>query len=189
MTDNPYQSPDHVGAEPISDADDYRLYLAVDGDCLVVPTDTRLPERCIETNEPLSVPPNRMDIREFGWCPAWAAALGYVVLGPFGLIIAYKLQPKCRLIYAVSRSVRRRYIWRAVFAAFALLVSILAIPVGVSLSVMPLWIGGLVGVVLATTILLFSMTPLKVARRDGDLFWVRGCSPQFLQSVANEQSA
>ncbi|QEG33280.1 hypothetical protein Pr1d_05410 [Bythopirellula goksoeyrii] len=156
----------------------------IEGKFLVVEDKTALPMRCIRTNRSIGAEEYRH--WDLPYIPKWLVIV--MLISPFLLIIApFVVRRRCRLKAGLSKSVGRNYLLLKFFGAslilFSFLGSLLGILLGSSDIVMftlgfaPIffWVG--------FAILILFASPLRVIRQDDDLFWVKGCSVTFLESL------
>jgi hypothetical protein len=175
-----------------------------DGKFVVVRTGAILPGRCIRTNQVLGESDGLIE-RQLVWTPKWAQCmpaalilmvtlplfvnsttgmLTISVIGVLGIVVAGLLsianQKRVNVRYGLGWRKRRwRLLAQGVIAALCvggwILCEILKTN---TLVTIPLLIGG-------GTLLGVLYHPLRVARyRDGE-FWLKGCSPEFLDSLDN----
>ena len=155
-----------------------------DGDLLVLKDKTALPMRCVHTDKPVT----DRDYRnlDLGYIPSWLKVLS--LLMPFFLIATpYAVRSRCRLKAGISRSVQRRFLIRKLLASLCILGSLL-LPFALLYFNLPeiaipffllfpfLFWGGF-------ACLIWFCSPLKVARCENDHFWIKGCSPEYLESL------
>ncbi len=164
MSDNPYA---------VTDVDQFKAthQIEVDGDCIVVHSPAELPARCIISNVP--TPSNHARLR---WNLTWKGK-------PFRLQLRRKY---CDLTFSATRRVRLRTNANGLadllmIPAFALLA--IAYSDGISGLVLLGLIAILVG--LFAWLRVVAVQLKVVDHRDGR-FWIRGCSPEFLDQLSNE---
>ena len=156
----------------------------VDGNELVIVDKTALPQRCVKTNRPISEP--EYTTWDLPYIPTWLKIL--MLMAPFFMIaVPFAVRQRCRFRAGLSTSVRRRY-FLLKLAAIALILLAFVLPgYGVAttnanlvlvglVTFIPLFWGGIVLLVLFTD-------PLRVIQVKNELFWVRGCSVDFLESL------
>jgi hypothetical protein len=167
----------------------------IDGNLLVIRDKTALPQRCVQTNEPVSV--NEYTTWDLPYIPIWLMIV--MIASPLFLVFTqFAVRRRCHLRAGLSRSVRRRFFLLKFGAASIILLSIISPVVCITsgstelamLSIMlflPLFWGGF-------AILILGTSPLRIVRHSSDRFWIKGCSQVFLsglQTVApsnNERS-
>ena len=132
----------------------------VEGDCIVVKSEVRLPMRCIVTN----VQCNRSDqkMRKLRYAPS------------FRLVISHK---NCFVYRCMSAKQRKRqYLIRAPFFVAAFILSLIATG------------SILVAAGIAATILwTVPLDPLKIANHKNGEFWIKGFHNDFLNSLVSEE--
>lgn len=156
----------------------------VDGKAIVVADKTSLPPRCIKTNQPINE--SEYTILNLPYKPPWLILT--VLISPVILIFwPFIVRKRCRIKAGLSRSVRRRYLF-VNLSAIALLLLAFVIPgygaitesrellVAGSIAFVPLLWGAIV-------LLMLFKDPLKVSRYSDGLYWVEGCSPEYLKSL------
>lgn len=162
-------------------------------DCLVVPSVSALPPRCVHTNA--DVAGRDYATREIPFTPTWMLP-AMLVLSPALLLILMPVTQgsRCRVRFGLSQSVRRKYWIRTALAG-------LAIPLGFVLP-LPLLIladGSLIGMVAALmsffvffyggfALMIYWASPLRIMRVRADKVWIRGCSPEFVASLGQQES-
>ncbi len=159
-----------------------RLESCVEGVFLVTPTKIALPQRCIVTNLP--VPDDLYTTWDLPFVQSW---LVFFIFGPFTIFFApLVVRRRCKLTAALSTNIRRRYMRQKLgllllgFAPFVL------VPLAIfyySVELVWLVIPGTVISYLAAFAYVFLSSPLTVSRFKDDLFWVKGCSAEFLTSL------
>lgn len=156
---------------------------AVDPPHLVVTSYTALPQRCFVTNEPISE--LEYQIWDLPRIPRWLFTLAFV--SPFLLITAPFVRDRCKLKAGLSRKVRRKRLLVNSALVFAILTPIWAV-VAALVTRQPIFVllavAGVVFAQFGLPVLILLRPPLRVDRHEGDLFWIRGCSAEFLASVA-----
>jgi hypothetical protein len=181
MNENPYQSPKAPvlpGPAPAQ--------VFVDRDCLVVRSGAVLAGRCVKTNRPVS--DSEIVPRNLYWSPSWIVLL--ILVSPLILVLAYFLvRKRCRLTFGMHSEIRRRYRRRTATALLLMIGSFLALPFLAATDFDVLIIGMVLLFLGAISFLFVGCSPLKIIRRERDLFWVRGCSQEYLAQTAAEQAA
>ena len=157
---------------------------AVDGDCLVIPSLTALPRRCVRTNVDISE--QEYTAWDIPFISRWLALL--MLISWFLLLFVPGLvRRRCKFKAGLSASVRRRYFYRKLFAAMAILAPFLMIVLAFFFE-SGQWVIWAASLILPCTwvgfvIIAFYVSPLKVVRCEDQHFWIRGCSPEFLASL------
>lgn len=176
MDTNPYQSP----ATPFAPVDGQAPSIRVDGRSLVVPTATILPPVCIKTNQPVSEAD--MVRRTFYWCSPWVALL--ILLSGCLVILAYFLvRKRFTITYGLAPDLRQRYRkWLIIksLAATGFFVALL-MAAGVDSPLAALVF--LVLFVAAIVSLFIGNAPLSVVNHRRGMFWVKGCSNEYLAQL------
>lgn len=158
--------------------------LRIEGNFLVMPTLIGLPERCAWSNEQVSE-------REYGlwdipFIPQWLLVLMFTV--PlflfFGPAIA---KNRCKFKAGLARRIRRRYLLKKLLAVAIIIGSLLLIPL--ALTYKPEEFGlvavllGLIGFLAGFLILNLFTSPFKVVHYEDGLFWIKGFSSEYLNSL------
>ncbi|MFO0874236.1 MAG: hypothetical protein U0575_09730 [Phycisphaerales bacterium] len=157
----------------------------VDGKYVVVRSGIILPERCVKTNEPVATAPITKTL--YWMHPGWFFT---VLLGVIVLLIVYLLARKsCRITYFISPAVKGRTLRRQLGATGIVLLGIVAVIVGVT---QDQWVVALIGVFafLVGLILVAVFSNVLAIRKakDGE-FWLKGCGPEFVESIRALTSA
>lgn len=162
---------------------DGRPESCVDGNYLVIPTKTALPRRCIITNQPVS------DDCYTAWdLPFVHSWIIFFLFGPWMLLFSPLLvKRRCKLKAAVSARIRRKYLW---FKIALLLVGIsplallaLAVDLRSEDMLLSLAVPGAIVIYVAAFAFVYHTTPMKVVKFKDELYWIRGCSTEFLDSL------
>ncbi|BBO32130.1 hypothetical protein [Lacipirellula parvula] len=160
----------------------------VDGSCVVIPTQTALPQRCIITNEP--VESSEYQVWNLPYIPRWLLMLMF--MGPFFMITAPFVRQRCKFKAGFSRRYRRRrLVWRS------LLISILPMSIvmaGVAVATgrgefLVLAVSCLVISCMLMPLLIIYAHPMRVVRHYDGLYWISGMSPAFLAGLEAMDSA
>ncbi len=156
----------------------------VEGELLVIPTMTALPRRCVQTNE--SVEESEYSTWDIPFIPSWLK-LWMLVAWFLLLFVPSIVRRRCKFRAGVSATVRRRYFLRKLFASLLLVVAFLSIPLPFMLNspeatafALPL---GLFSLWAAFVVFSLYSSPFQIVRYDGTLFWIKGCSPDFLKNL------
>ncbi len=178
MDTNPYQSP-QTGYYGPADGQDSQI--RVEGRALVVPTDTVLPPVCVRTNQPVSQAD--MVRKEFYWCPPWVAFL--ILLSGCLLVLVYFLvRKRFSITYGLSPDLQKSYRKWAIVKWLIVIALFLALPVTASMDVVVMVV--LVLFLVAIVSLFIGNAPLSVVNHRRGLFWVKGCSKEFLARIEVE---
>ncbi|MGD7652585.1 MAG: hypothetical protein ACQCXQ_05180, partial [Verrucomicrobiales bacterium] len=155
------------------------------GEFLVVRDWAVLPDVCLLSNEPTGVGSWRKRKR-FIWVPQWIYLL--ILVHVFVMLLVHVfVQKKVRLTYSMSRRTRRRILGRQLGATtlvltgvagiFAALMNVpdpdLLVAAAVVCSVM----------VVAGLLVAMRANPLRVKRHENGWFYLKGCSPEFLDGL------
>ena len=182
MNDNPYASPDSSLQFDLQGSTGYTEKIGVDGRDLMVRTKMRLPSFCVKTNAPITE--DEIRVKAFTWYPRWVLAL--ILLNLLIMLIAYLITKKtCILLYGLSPEVRARIRNRV---AIKILITLALLCVAIALTAsdhasasLVAWLLFAVSLIVA---LLGNSTLWVVKHKDG-VFWIRGCSDEFLARIAN----
>jgi hypothetical protein len=159
-------------------------FMRVDGKSLVVKSPAELPPRCIKTNEPVDA---QAITKTIHYAPPWVYVL-FLIHILIGLLVYVLVRKACRITYYMTEDQRSKYwyrglaTWLILLGGFAMIFVALArqSPMLGVLSGL-LILGGLVYAAIATN-------SVSIAKhRDGE-FWIRGCGPDFLRSVAQGET-
>ena len=158
--------------------------MRVEGNLLVVRDGTVLPPRCIKTNAPVAEAPVKKTLY---W--ATPALFLLILINILVLLIVYLIvRKKCQVQYYISPEVKKSQWIKLSAAAGTLIAGVACIVVAIILNdglwVLPAGVLILTGLVLGIT---GSSTLRPVRHRDGE-FWLKGCGPAFLASVAEESA-
>ncbi len=198
MDTNPYQSPQTDCHAPENWRDSA---LRVDGRHLVVPAGTVLPPVCVKTNQPVSQAD--MVRASLFWCSPWVAiaALGGLLVIPALFLlgkrftITYGLVPELRRRYRTLRIVKMAAVVSgsvtllfacAVFVGMFVFFPSVVLDIGPGVIVKPLMIANVVGFSLLFVAILSGIRPLTVRKHRQGVFWVKGCSEEYLARLEAE---
>jgi len=156
----------------------------IDGKYIVLTDRTALPTQCVRKNQPVSEREYRK--WDLPWIPIWLKIV--MLLCPILLIVTpYAVRQRCRLKAGLSRGVWFRYFLLKLAAGFLILGSLVA-PIAYAAADLQQW--AIVAAALfpfcfwgGFAILILFSSPLSIAKVEGDLFWIKGCSPDFLESL------
>jgi hypothetical protein len=155
--------------------------LRVEGDQLVVSSGAMLPPRCVKTNEPVVGVPLTKTLY-------WAHPALYILV-LFNLlifaIVYLCVRKRCDLTFYVSPDAAKKRTTRMIYAAGAALLGFLLIFGGIAEHSLGIAVFGgvliLVGLVIASV---FSNVLTIATHKNGE-FWIKGCGPEFLDSIRN----
>jgi len=154
----------------------------VDGVYLVTPTRIALPQRCIVTNHP--VPDSLYTTWDLPFVQNW---LIFFIFGPFTLFfVPLLVKRRCKLRAALSSSIRRKYMLKKIGLLFIGFAPLALIPLAIyyrSDELVFLAVPGAMVSYVAAFSYVFLLKPLKAVKFKDDLFWVKGCSSEFLLSL------
>lgn len=153
--------------------------MRVDGARLVVRPGAVLPARCVKTNVPVSAKPVT---KTFYWMhPGWLFTL---LLGLLILLIVYLIVRKpCRFTYFISPESKRRSMLRQLAALGTAMLGIVAFVTGAINELGWIMAGGGIAFLTGLILLVIFSNVLQVTKaRDGE-FWIKGCGPEFLESI------
>ena len=158
----------------------------VDGNCIVIPTKTALPRRCIVTNEP--IPDNLYASWDLPYVKGWLILL---IFGPWMLILAPAIaKRRCKLMAGLSARLRWRYKLLKIFLILLSLSPFAVVAYAVSQKSLETLVAFGIPSMLATYFSVFAYvffsSPLKVTKCREELYWVSGCSASFLKSLEAE---
>jgi len=201
---NPYATPATAEVAPVFPAHGFRR----DGEFVVVRTGAVLPKRCIQTNEPIGQD-DWIKEKKLQWSPRWAGlctSLPYVSLillqswlpsifkDYFTVVIVVMMigsvatasvfLKACFVTYGLKGSVYRKQ--RRARLTFVGLIGLAGVA-----SMLCAFLGYFmwVVVILVGMVIVSSLSAVRLLRsfrvtryRDGE-FWLKGCSPEFLDSL------
>lgn len=179
---NPYQAPSTTQAPPVPDHADPGLVLR-EGKFLLVRDGAELPDRCIITNQAVGTEGKRKRAL-ITWSPPWVfigILSGIIPL----LILMLIFQKKAKISYSMSRQAWGRIVNRRLIGTFLLLASIGLFFLGANSTGEQTGIymtGGIVALI-ASLIVFITATPLKAVKHRNGWFRVKGCSPEFLDTL------
>ena len=162
----------------------------IDDKYLVLSDKTALPLRCVKTNQ--TVDENVYRTWNLPWIPLWLRILMLTGLG-YLFFVPFVVRRRCRLRAGLSQTARLRYFFLKSTAVFLILGSFVPPMIfgklemdewaAYSFMCLPIliWIG--------LVILIMGSSPLSIVRHEGDRFWIRGCSPAFLESLKESVEA
>ena len=160
----------------------------VDSDFLVIPTKTALPQRCMKTNVEISE--QEYTTWDVPYLPRWLVIWMLLAWGIL-LFAPSIVRRRCKFKAGLSRSMRMRYLLRKIIAALLLLVAVLAVPIAILFRSES---ATLIAIVISLPIswlgcVIFSLgsRPVKIVRYDGNYFWIKGCSKEFLAGLNSNQ--
>ena len=183
MSDNPYQSPLTDSADRGSSTNQSPT---VDGDALVVYSQTVLPPICVRTNQPVSE--KDMIRGRYTWCPPWVVV--FVFLGGLPLILVYFLARKhCILTYGLHPSQRKRYRKRMLIKIALAIVLFLMIPILSATNSVPVIVVAVLLFLAAIVSMFVGNSPLRVVRYRGKQFWIKGCSEDYMARISLETAS
>lgn len=159
----------------------------VDLPYLVITSHTALPKRCVVTNEPLT--DSEYQVWDLPSIPRWARVLAFT--SPFLLIAAPFFPLRCKVKAGLARRVRRKNLFIKSVLYLLILMPVFCMIAALILRRSELFLAAIGAsllpyVALPTLVLL--TPPLRVHRRKDDLFWIKGCSRDFLESLRDEMS-
>jgi len=163
---NPYEPP--ATESVLEESDLPRIF--VDGRNLVIASGTELPRRCIKTNQPVS------ERNAVSQTLAWRGRT-------FQFIMSSK---QCTIVwYATSRITWELLIRRT---AELLVWPTLIFPI-FSLAEDRIWPKAMLGfAIIMLSLLVIMKQPLRVVDFRRNRFWIKGCCPEFLESLKSDLS-
>lgn len=163
---------------------------AIDGKFLVLSDKTALPPRCVKSNQPVDERAYRT--WDLPWMPLWLRII--MLLSPAFLLFApFVIRRRCHLKAALSHTAWLRFFFLKLTAVL-LIIGSFVFPIIYATAGMDAWAfyaaiffpiflwGGF-------AILILFSSPLSIAKHKGDLFWIKGCSPAFLESLRESVEA
>ncbi len=161
------------------------MRVRVDGDTLVVPSGCTLPPYCIKTNQPVSE--RDMIFTNLYWRPNSIGV--WWILGPLPLLIAYMAGgEQCAITYGMAPPIYWRRVYRVlikILVTIALFAATLFFAVSESRN-------RLIGLAMVASFILFLISfvaiffgnsAMRVVRHENQLFWIKGISQEYLDSL------
>ncbi len=189
MDTNPYQSP-----ATSSFGDGEGSSIRVEGKSLVAPTERVLPPVCVRTNRAVSEAD--MVQASLFWCSPWV--MFTVLGGPLVIPALFLLGKRFTITYGLIPELRRRYrIWRTVKIALGVLCVCISALTGAAFAaafaIYPsaefnftaavLVLAILVGFGGSFSVIFIGNPPLIPAKYRQGMFWVNGCSGEYLARI------
>jgi hypothetical protein len=180
VSSNKYQPSE--AASDIAASDDMRV--RVDGDSLVLPSGCTLPPYCIKTNQPVSE--RDMILTNLIWRSAAKDEFRYLV--GFRLMEYLVGSDQCQITYGLTPKLYRRRVYRfliKILMTIALFAATLFFAVSESRNrligpamfvTFGLFTGSFVSIFLGNSL-------LQVVRKENEMFWVKGFSQEYLDSL------
>lgn len=176
---NPYSAP---AVAEVSNDKNLPYYRS--GEFLYVRDGAELPKRCVHTN--LDVPEGGWRKRKlYTWTPQWI-----IVLIPFGLLpyllLAVVLQKKAKITYSLNPGAKERLSRKRGTALGVMVLGIVIAVAGTSYLEGDWWgIALLAGIIVALIGLIAcaAFNPVTVKGERNGWFKLKGCSPDFLDSL------
>lgn len=183
---NPYAPPADLQTLPAVD-DGVRFFR--DGRFLVVRDGAVLPEVCVITNEPTDSRNWRRRVK-IAWTPPWVYALIIVNLIVL-VIVSLIVQKKAQITYSLGSRARSRIVMRRSIGWILLLVCIGLFGAGVMAQTdeaMGITLTAAIVSLIASLILFVIANPVKVVKFKDGWFRIKGCSPEFLDTLPQHPS-
>jgi hypothetical protein len=181
MSDNPYQTPAApVAMFPAYAAGSPTSALWVDGKHLVVPSGAILPPLCVKSGQPVNE--GNSSRKRYIWYPSWLLLLLFVGGLPLVLILYLVTRKECLLTFALHPDVRKRYRNRLIVKA---LVAMALFGAMVFFAQSDAFVVLIALFLISLLVLAADNSPLRVAKHRDGMFWIRGCSKEFLASIAS----
>ena len=181
---NPYKTPEVANVTVLDRSSPDTPFYFRDGELLVVRDGAELPPRCVHTNQEVDAKGWRK-LRPLAWTPPWVFVFIFFGLLPF-LLLSIVLQKKAKITYSLSKDARGRLAKKRLVALGVMLAGIGVAFIGGSLlngdaAVMPIF----AGIVIALGGLIGSLmfNPVTVKKYKDGWFSLKGCSPEFLDSL------
>ena len=175
MSENPFQSPETSAASLSSETLGLDWF---DGECIVVPDKTALPQRCIVTNE--AVASEQYSMQTLVYAPTWVLIV---------LLVYLVVRKICRVKFGLSKPVRAKYTKRKVVASLLLVASLVVVPFVAIFDSTFLIILTLAIMFISIGFLVMGPKPLRIVKREKDRFWIKGCSVEFMNSLMADPEA
>lgn len=183
-TANPYKTPEVANVTVLDLSSPDAPYYFRDGKLLVIRDGAELPKRCVHTNQEVDDKGWRKR-RPLAWTPPWLFVFIFFGLLPF-LLLSILLQKKAKITYSLSKDARGRLAKKRLIALGVMLAGIgVAVGGGSFLNgdaaVLPIFagimiaLGGLIGSLM--------FNPVAVKKYKDGWFSLKGCSPEFLDSL------
>lgn len=183
---NPYTPPAEIPSPPNLSTASPGFFYFRDGKFLVVRDGAELPEVCLRTNEATSGHGWRKKM-PIVWTPPWVISLFIVGSPILYAIVALATQKKAKYTYSLSQATRSKIIRRKIIGAVLFLTAVSLIIMGAFLDDQNFIIGCILGGIVLIFVSLIPMTlanPFRVSGYQNGWFKIKGCSPDFLDSIS-----
>ena len=173
----------HPLLQRVGGSDYLRNFPSVEGRSLIITSGTVLPRRCVKTNVP--VMEDDMIRKDLYWCnPLWILT---IFIGVFVVLIAYyACRKKCIFTYGLAPEVRKKYRLILTIKAFAAIAFFLAFLFSTTTHSTTAIVTTLCLFFASLIALPFGNSPLTIKTWNDGRFWIKGCSPEFLASLASD---
>ena len=177
-------SPSDIGSDPNAVQ---RMY--IDGDSVVLPSGCLLLQRCIITNRP--VEECDMVFAKLYWAPQRITKS--LVGGYAALVFHYFVErEQFEITYGLERTIRRKQTLITVLkvlAAIGFLTATIALSISVSTHWVISWLIAICFILFIVSVFLLFIgnSPISITQQNGHMFWVRGCSPEYLAELTFEE--
>jgi hypothetical protein len=160
----------------------YAIAPHVDGDTLVIPSGCVMPPRCIKTNQPVSE--SDMVQGKVYWLSPWFLLL-FIISGLLLVFAYFFARRKCKITYGLDPAIRKKLKTRTRIKAAAAILFLVALIVTSGSASLPAAVPTTCFILflVAVIALFLGNSPLYVTRYREGVFWVRGCSPDYLASL------
>lgn len=183
---NPYAAPADLQIHPAVD-DGVRFFR--DGRFLVVRDGAVLPEICVIHNEPAGSGTWRKQVK-IAWTPPWVYALILVNLIVL-VIVSLIVQKKAKITYSLGKRARARIVMRRSIGWILLLGCIGLFAAGVTSETsesMGIIVTAAIFSLIASLVLFVIANPVRVVKFKDGWFRIKGCSPDFLDTLPQHPS-
>lgn len=154
----------------------------VEGDRLVVYSGVVLPAICVKTNQPVQSENVQKEV--LTWCTPWIGLL-FLISGPLLILVYFVFRKQCEITYGLHPEIRQRQLKRRRKKVVVAVALFLLLPFfAASDNNMIIAIAFLA--FLASVVAIFlGGANLRITKSSNGRFWVKGCSLEFLKTVAN----
>jgi hypothetical protein len=145
------------------------------------PSGATLPRICLKTNQPVS--DEDMIQTELTWCSPWVGLL-ILVSGLLLIFVYFFVRKKCAITYGLHPSLRLKYRRRSRVKIIAAIIFVLALPLIIAFDSTSSLIFIVLVLFIASVVAIFlGNSPLTVVHHRRGMFWVKGFSKAYFQSL------
>ena len=183
MLENPYATPASVQTSKTHPPDDGSYYR--DGKFLIVKDGAILPSSCLITKQPVLQGGRRKQV-SIAWTPPWIFVIVVLEL-LFALIAILAFQKKAKITYSLSEQAWSKIVKRRTIGFALLLGGIGLIVIGFkapsdAMYILAALLAGALAILVSLVIFVLAH-PIKVIKFKKGWFRIKGCSPEFLDTL------